>query len=120
MRGAQVKFRIAALGAVLILSSSCSSQDDAASACAELNTLIKSLDTNEIDSISNFHGTVDAILIHARNVASQDRDFAQLANKVQAFASIWYAKSGNTVPNSTEAITLKEVSNEFCNTTYSI
>ena len=118
MRGTQVKFRIAALGVVLILFTSCSSQDDAASACAELNTLIKSLDSNEINSISNFHETVDAILVHARNAANQNRDFAQLANKIQAFASLWYAKSGNTVPNSSEAKNLKEISNEFCETNF--
>jgi len=98
----------------LTLTTSCSSPDDAGDACRELNQLITSLDNREINSMSTFHDTVDAILIHARNAANEDRNYAQLANKIQTFSSMWYAKYGSTVPTPDETPALKDISNEFC------
>lgn len=102
---------ILGLGAV-----SCSSSNDAADACTELGVLINSLDKSQIQALSEFHETVDAILIHARNAAKDD---AQLANKIQSFASMWYAKAGNTVPTVEEVNPLKKLSNTYCKTSYS-
>lgn len=98
----------------LFFTASCSSQDDAGEACRELDVLINSLENREIESMSVFHDTVDAILVHARNAANEDRNFAQLANKIQTFSSMWYAKYGNAVPTPDETPALKEISNEFC------
>ena len=105
---------ILGLGAV-----SCSSSNDAADACTELGVLINSLDKSQIQALSQFHETVDAILIHARNAAKDDAQYAQLANKIQSFASMWYAKAGNTVPTVEEVNPLKKLSNTYCKTSYS-
>jgi hypothetical protein len=110
------RFLVISLITLLTLgSSSCSSSSDAADACAELEILIDSLETNQVQTLSQFHETVDAILIHARNAAKSDRDFAQLANKIQEFASMWYATAGNSVPTPAEARELELVSNTYCN-----
>ncbi|MFM8205758.1 MAG: hypothetical protein ACKN8W_05360 [Actinomycetales bacterium] len=114
--------RISALTLSLILglgTVSCSSSNDAADACNELGVLINSLDQNQLETLSEFHETVDAILIHARNAAKGDAQYAQLANKIQSFASLWYAKAGNTVPTIEEVNPLKTLSNTYCNTNYS-
>lgn len=98
----------------LVLGTSCSSPDNAGEACRELNVLIDSLENREVESMSEFHDTVDAILVHARNAANEDRNYAQLANKIQTFSSMWYAKYGNTVPTPDQTPDLKDISNEFC------
>jgi len=109
-----MKFLAYLLTLTLTLTTSCSSPDDAGEACRELNVLITSLDNREVISISSFHDTVDAILVHARNAADKDRNYAQLANKIQTFSSMWYAKYGSTVPTPDETPALKDISNEFC------
>ena len=98
--------------------SSCSSSNDAADACNELGVLINSLEQNRLQTLNEFHETVDAILIHARNAAKNDAQYAQLANKIQSFASLWYAQAGNTLPTAEEADPLKKLSNTYCLTKY--
>jgi PBP1b-binding outer membrane lipoprotein LpoB len=99
---------------ILTMLTGCSSSDESTSACKELGVLITSIDAKQVETLEQFHGTVDAILIHARNAAKRDRDFAQLANKIQAFASLWYAKAGASVPTSSEAAELKQISDTYC------
>ena len=97
---------------------SCSSSNDAADACNELGVLITSLEQKQLQTLSGFHETVDAILVHARNAAKNDAQYAQLANKIQSFASLWYAQAGNTLPTAEEADPLKKLSNTYCLTKY--
>lgn len=109
-----------ALGLILGLGTvSCSSSNDAADACNELEVLVNSLDKSQVQTLREFHETVDAILVHARNAAKDDAQYAQLANKIQSFASMWYAKAGNTVPTVEEVNPLKGLSNTYCKTSYS-
>ena len=110
-----MKFMTYLLTLSLAFTTSCSSPDDAGEACRELNVLITSLENREVSSISAFHDTVDAILVHARNAANEDRGYAQLANKIQTFSSMWYAKYGSTVPKPDQTPALKDILNEFCN-----
>ena len=99
---------------ITFLVSSCSSPNDSQDACGELKTLINQLDTNQLKSLDVFHETVDAILVHARAAGKSNGEFAQLANKVQSFASLWYAKAGSTVPTSDEAVPLKALWDTYC------
>ena len=99
---------------ITLLVSSCSSPNDAQDACGELKTLINQLDTNQLKSLDVFHETVDAILVHARAAGKSNGEFAQLANKVQSFASLWYAKAGSTVPTPDEAVPLKALWDTYC------
>ena len=99
---------------ITFLVSSCSSTNDSQDACGELKTLINQLDTNQLKSLDVFHETVDAILVHARAAGKSNGEFAQLANKVQSFASLWYAKAGSTVPTSDEAVPLKALWDTYC------
>lgn len=99
---------------LLISFSACSKSNDAQDACRELEILIASLSDDQLKSLSQFHETVDAILVHARNAAKKDGDFAQLANKIQMFSSSWYARAGNQVPTASEALPLKVILNTYC------
>jgi hypothetical protein len=100
--------------AIILLTAACSSPNDTQDACGELKTLINQLDTNQLKSLDVFHETVDAILVHARAAGKSNAEFAQLANKVQSFASLWYAKAGSTIPTSDEAVPLKALWDTYC------
>lgn len=65
-------------------------------------------------SLDVFHETIDVILVHARTAGKSDGEFSQLANKVQSFASLWYAKADNVVPSTDEAVTLKALWDTYC------
>jgi hypothetical protein len=99
---------------LIISFSACSKSNDAQDACRELEILIASLSDDQLESLSQFHETVDAILVHARNAAQKDGNFAQLANKIQTFSSSWYARAGNQVPTTSEAQPLKVILNSYC------
>jgi len=99
---------------LLISFSACSKSNDAQDACRELEILIASLSDDQLESLTQFHETVDSILVHARNAAKKDGDFAQLANKIQTFSSSWNAKAGNKVPTATEAQPLRVILNTYC------
>ena len=101
---------------ITLLVSSCSSPNDASDACGELSILINQLEKNELKSMDVFHETVDAILVHAREASKNDGEFSQLANKIQTFASMWYAEAGNKVPTSSEVEPLKDLWNSYCKT----